>query len=237
MKLKFEGDDRPAPSWKHFREVGWNFTRRLCGFGRWDRSGQPMAHLPSFRASLRMTGRHLFSAIRLPGPAFGFTVGDGLEPRVKPDTLDRLRSELDAIGRDGRFRESAGSLGGLYARELARAVPGTCDRGGRDARIALLRRSAPEQHLAALRKDCRTRSMNRQSRGSSKLPFLHLALRSRRDGIMAPRTARGLDHERDKAVETDCAARRSDFAAPQMQLSSRSRSSSGNRSAVKPLRR
>ena len=37
-----------------------------------------------------------------------------------------------------------------------------------------------------------------------KPPVPHLALWSRRDGIMAPRTARGLAHERDKAVEMDC---------------------------------
>ena len=37
-----------------------------------------------------------------------------------------------------------------------------------------------------------------------KPPVPHLALWSRRDGLIAPRAARGLDHERDAEVEMDC---------------------------------
>jgi hypothetical protein len=32
----------------------------------------------------------------------------------------------------------------------------------------------------------------------------HLAIWSRRDGLIAPRAARGLEHERDKAAELAC---------------------------------
>ena len=32
----------------------------------------------------------------------------------------------------------------------------------------------------------------------------HLAIWSRRDGLIAPRAARGLEHERDKEVELTC---------------------------------
>jgi hypothetical protein len=32
----------------------------------------------------------------------------------------------------------------------------------------------------------------------------HLAIWSRRDGLIAPRAARGLDHERDKEAELHC---------------------------------
>jgi hypothetical protein len=42
------------------------------------------------------------------------------------------------------------------------------------------------------------------ARITEKPPVPHLALWSRRDGIVAPRAARGLDHERDKAVEMHC---------------------------------
>ncbi|MEP6983212.1 MAG: hypothetical protein ABI853_06160 [Sphingomicrobium sp.] len=41
-------------------------------------------------------------------------------------------------------------------------------------------------------------------RPSRKLPEAHLDIWSRRDGLIAPRAARGLDHERDKEVELDC---------------------------------
>ena len=47
--------------------------------------------------------------------------------------------------------------------------------------------------------------MSRRSRESrDKPPVPQLALWSRRDGLIAPRAARGLDGERDKAVELDC---------------------------------
>ena len=39
---------------------------------------------------------------------------------------------------------------------------------------------------------------------TDKPPVPHLAIWSRRDGLIAPRAARGLDHERDKEVELDC---------------------------------
>jgi hypothetical protein len=39
---------------------------------------------------------------------------------------------------------------------------------------------------------------------TDKPPVPHLAMWSRKDGIVAPRSARGLEHERDKAIEMDC---------------------------------
>ena len=39
---------------------------------------------------------------------------------------------------------------------------------------------------------------------TDKPPVPHLAIWSRRDGLIAPRAARGLEHERDKEVELDC---------------------------------
>jgi hypothetical protein len=41
-------------------------------------------------------------------------------------------------------------------------------------------------------------------RVADKPPVPQLALWSRNDGLIAPRAARGLEHERDKAVELDC---------------------------------
>jgi hypothetical protein len=40
---------------------------------------------------------------------------------------------------------------------------------------------------------------------TAKPPVPHLALWSRKDGLIAPRAAHGLEHERDRAVELDCA--------------------------------
>jgi hypothetical protein len=39
---------------------------------------------------------------------------------------------------------------------------------------------------------------------TDKPPVPHLALWSRKDGLIAPRAARGLEGERDEAVELDC---------------------------------
>jgi hypothetical protein len=39
---------------------------------------------------------------------------------------------------------------------------------------------------------------------TDKPPVPHLAIWSRRDGLIAPRAARGLEHERDKEVELRC---------------------------------
>jgi hypothetical protein len=39
---------------------------------------------------------------------------------------------------------------------------------------------------------------------TEKPPVPHLAIWSRRDGLIAPRAARGLEHERDKEVELHC---------------------------------
>jgi hypothetical protein len=40
---------------------------------------------------------------------------------------------------------------------------------------------------------------------TDKPPVPNLALWSRKDGLIAPRAAKGLEHERDQAVELDCA--------------------------------
>ena len=39
---------------------------------------------------------------------------------------------------------------------------------------------------------------------TEKPPVPHLAIWSRRDGLIAPRAARGLDHERDEEAELNC---------------------------------
>jgi hypothetical protein len=39
---------------------------------------------------------------------------------------------------------------------------------------------------------------------TDKPPVPHLALWSRRDGLIAPRAARGLEHERDEEAELHC---------------------------------
>ena len=96
------------------------------------------------------------------------------------------------------------SLGGVYARELARAAP--------DQVVAVVTLGAPfsgdprQNNVWRLYELIARHKVDEPPipRITEKPPVPHLALWSRKDGIIAPRSARGLDHERDEAVELDC---------------------------------
>ena len=112
MKPEFEGDDRPPPSWKHVREIGWNVTRLWRGFGPMGPigppDGLPVLVIPGFLANDRTTlifRKTLADAgFRVHGWHMGWNLG------VKPDTLDRLQHRLDAVGGDKPICWSAGAL-------------------------------------------------------------------------------------------------------------------------------
>jgi pimeloyl-ACP methyl ester carboxylesterase len=123
---------------------------------------------------------------------------------ARADTVARLRNRLDEIGQGRKVLVVGWSLGGVYGRELARAVP--------DEVLALVTLGSPFSG------DARQNNVWRLyewiaghkvddppiSRITDKPPVPQLAIWSRRDGIVAPRSAYGLEHERDKAVELRC---------------------------------
>lgn len=128
----------------------------------------------------------------------------GVNRGAHPDTLRHLRQRLEVI-HDGRPVLLVGwSLGGVFARELAREVP------------AMVRAVAtlgspfsgdPHQnnvwHLyewVAGHKVDAPPIMHRPD----KPPVPTLAIWSRHDGIVAKRAARGLEGERDAEVEIGC---------------------------------
>ena len=96
------------------------------------------------------------------------------------------------------------SLGGLFARELARAAPGQVR--------AVVTLGSPfsgdpkQNNVWRLYEWVAGHKVDQPPlpRIADKPPVPQLALWSRNDGLIAPRAARGLDHERDKAVELDC---------------------------------
>ena len=96
------------------------------------------------------------------------------------------------------------SLGGVYARELARAAPGLVR--------AVVTLGSPfsgdpkQNNVWRLYEWIAGHKVDQPPipRITDKPPVPHLAIWSRRDGIVAPRSARGLEHERDKAVELAC---------------------------------
>lgn len=158
--------------------------------------------LPGFLASDRstVTLRQAFAAAgwRVEGWAQGLNTG------AKADTLHRLRRRFDAFGRGEKVLLVGWSLGGVFARELAREVP--------DHALAVVTLGSPfsgDPHwnnvwpvyeLVAGHKVDAPPIL----RDHAKPPVPTLALWSRRDGIVAPRAAYGLPRESDCAVELDC---------------------------------
>ena len=128
----------------------------------------------------------------------------GLNRGACDDTIARLKARLDAISPDRPVLVVGWSLGGVYARELARAYPG--------------RVSAVVTLGSPFSGDPRMNNVWRLyewvaghpvddppiPRISDKPPVPSLAIWSARDGIVAPRAARGLAHESDRAVELSC---------------------------------
>ena len=156
--------------------------------------------IPGFIASDRTTFE---LRARWPRRAGGSTAGTlGWNLGAKADTVEHLRARLEAIGGGEPVLLVGWSLGGLFARELARG-PGQ-GAGGGHAGLAVLGRPAPEQRLAAVRADRASSGRPAPIPRIFEAPVACLALWSRKDGIVAVRAARGLDHERDTHVELGC---------------------------------
>jgi pimeloyl-ACP methyl ester carboxylesterase len=123
---------------------------------------------------------------------------------VRADTVDRLTERLDAIGHREPILVVGWSLGGLFARELGRAVP---ERVRAVVTLGSPFSGDPKQNNVWRLYQLIARHKVDEPpipRITDKPPVPTLALWSRQDGLIAPRSARGLDHERDKAVELDC---------------------------------
>ncbi len=155
--------------------------------------------LPGFLKDDRATAS-LRAALDAAGHrAFGWEMGRNLGATA--DTLERLRARLDAIG-TAPLALVGWSLGGLFARELAKLHPARVERvvtmgtpfsGGARANHAwrLYERIAghpvDRPPIAVVRHE--------------KPPVFTVALWSRRDGIVAPAASRGLAGEADVAIE------------------------------------
>jgi pimeloyl-ACP methyl ester carboxylesterase len=123
---------------------------------------------------------------------------------ARADTITRLRACLDSIGGGRKVLVVGWSLGGVYGRELARAAP--------DRVLALVTLGSPfsgdpkQNNVWRLYEWIAGHKVDEPpiARITDKPPVPQLALWSRLDGIVAPRSAYGLEHERDKAVELRC---------------------------------
>jgi pimeloyl-ACP methyl ester carboxylesterase len=164
--------------------------------------GPPALVIPGFIATDRTTlelRRALAEAgWRVHGWDMGWNLG------AKADTVERLRARLEAIGGGRPVLLVGWSLGGVFARELAHAMP--------DQVRAVVTLGSPFSGDPRLNNVWRLyervagHKVDKPPipRISGKPPVPCLALWSRKDGIVAVRAARGLDGERDQEVEVDC---------------------------------
>jgi hypothetical protein len=206
MRHRFTGDDKPPPGWRRFSEGAWLLARFWRGFGHLDArgpmAGPPALVIPGFLASDRSC-MELRRALADAGwRTYPWDLG--LNKGAHADTLRHLRQRLEVI-HDGRPVLVVGwSLGGVYARELARELP--------EMMRAVVTLGSPfsgDPHQnnvwrlyewVAGHKVDDPPIMYRRDRP----PVPTLAIWSKKDGIVAPRAARGLEDERDKAVEIGC---------------------------------
>ncbi len=180
--------------------------RMVNGFGHLDargpEGGDPALVIPGFIANDRTT-----MALRRALADHGwrtFPWAAGMNLGARADTLDRLKARLDAISPDKPALVVGWSLGGIFARALAQAHP--------ERVRAVVTLGSPFSG------DPRSNNVWRLyewvaghkvddppiARDSAKPPVPSLSIWSSRDGIVSPRSARGLDEESDHVVEFQC---------------------------------
>ena len=165
--------------------------------------GRPVMVIPGFLASDYST---LILRRALEGA--GYRVhgwGLGMNMGARSDLLDRIDAQLDRAARRGPVALVGWSLGGLYAREMAKR------RADKVARVITLGspfsgdvRANNAWRLYEMLNDHKVDRPPLEVRVSEKPPVPTIALWSRKDGIVAPACARGEPGECDRSVELDC---------------------------------
>jgi len=202
-------DSKPPPLGHFLREAG-SFAamkmRRLSrprGGAAQVGEGRPVMVLPGFLASdtssllLRRTLEA--SGYRACGWGLGLNMG------VRNDLFDRLDRQLDRAARRGPVSLIGWSLGGVYARELAKRQP------GKVARVITMGspfsgdiRANHGWRLYEILNGHKVDSQPMAATVGEKPPVPTIAFWSREDGIVAPASARGKPHECDSSIELNC---------------------------------
>jgi len=123
---------------------------------------------------------------------------------ARPDTIDRIRESVDSLNHGRPIVIVGWSLGGVFGREFARHHP--------EMVRAVITLGSPfsgdprQNTVWPLYEWVAGHKVDEPPipRITDKPPVPHLALWSRRDGLIAPRAARGLEHERDEEAELFC---------------------------------
>ncbi|WP_338502539.1 alpha/beta fold hydrolase [Sphingomonas kaistensis] len=199
-------DGRAPPGYRRLTEALSLAPRILNSFGhlgpRGPVDGPPALVIPGFVATDRTTMelRRAFAAAGWRTHPWSL----GLNRGARADTLDRLERRLREIGDGEPVLVIGWSLGGLFARELARHRP--------DLVSAVVTLGSPFSGDVRGNNVWRFYEMVAGHpvdnppipRICDKPPVPTLAFWSRRDGIVAPACARGEPHESDERVELIC---------------------------------
>jgi hypothetical protein len=200
-------DERRPPLRLLIREGAAAASRFWRAFGRLGErgpvDGPPLMVIPGFLASDRSTlglQRALAEA--------GYRVagwGLGLNRGARADTLERIAAQVERHGRGRPVILVGWSLGGIFARELAKLRPDLA------AKVVTLGtpfsgdpRANNAWRLYELVAGHKVDSPPVGSKPAEKPPVPTLALWSRRDGMVAAACARGGEGESDRQVELDC---------------------------------
>ena len=201
-------DDRAPPAWRRLTEAGSLMARAYRAFGRLGErgpaGGAPLMVIPGFLATDRTTLGLQRALAHAGWRVTGW--GLGLNRGVREDMLDRLAARIEQHGRARPVVLVGWSLGGIYAREIAKQRP--------DLVASVVTLGSPfsgdrrrNNNVWRLYEAVAGHPVNAppiDTDPAEKPPVPTLALWSRRDGIVAPAGARGREGERDAHVELDC---------------------------------
>jgi pimeloyl-ACP methyl ester carboxylesterase len=184
----------------------WLFPRLLRGAGEvaviGPEDGPPAYVIPGFFASDKTCSALRHALAEAGWRAYPWDLG--LNKGAHPDVLRHLRQRLEVIHDDGPILLVGWSLGGVYAREVAREVPEMVR-----AVVTLGSPFSGDPHMNNVWRLYEWVAGHRVDdppvqHYPDKPPVPTLAIWSRKDGIVAPRAARGLEGERDREVEIGC---------------------------------
>jgi pimeloyl-ACP methyl ester carboxylesterase len=184
----------------------WLFPRLLRGAGEvaviGPEDGPPAYVIPGFFASDKTCSALRHALAEAGWRAYPWDLG--LNKGAHPDVLRHLRQRLEVIHDDRPILLVGWSLGGVYAREVAREVPEMVR-----AVVTLGSPFSGDPHMNNVWRLYEWVAGHRVDdppvqHYPDKPPVPTLAIWSRKDGIVAPRAARGLEGERDREVEIGC---------------------------------